>query len=102
MESWFGCILLNRVFFKHLSVCGNGTFYHTLCFCTSLHHLMPLNSTQTPRHLLSHHCGKADGEFEQRVPCRPAAASCQSLVVWRSSVSIKIPIKAGNLNRVFF
>ena len=74
-----GCVTVNRVFLKHLSICGNGTFYHTLCFNITLHHLTPLNSTQTPRHLLSHHCGKADGEFERRDSCRSAAASCEGL-----------------------
>jgi hypothetical protein len=39
-------------------------------------HLIPLNSTQTPRHLLSHLCGKADGEFELRVSCSFREASC--------------------------
>jgi polyhydroxyalkanoate synthesis regulator phasin len=39
-------------------------------------HLIPLNSTQTLRHLLSHLCGKADGEFELRASCRSRERTC--------------------------
>ena len=48
-------------------------------FNITLHHLIPLNSTQTPRHLLSHHCGKADGEFELRVTCSFRESTCEGL-----------------------
>jgi hypothetical protein len=45
-------------------------------------HLIPLNSTQTLRHLLSHLCGKADGEFELRVSCRSRERTCEGLRRW--------------------
>ena len=88
----WGAAEVDGFFLKYLSICGNGTFYHTLYFNIALHHLIPLNSTQTPRHLLSHsgtprhllshHCGKADGEFERRDSCRFWEPTCEGLRRW--------------------
>ena len=45
-------------------------------------HLIPLNSTQTPRHLLSHHVRRWTSEFERRVCCRSQESTCEGLRRW--------------------
>ena len=73
---------LDRVFFNCLSSLRQRNFLPHLILIFIIPHLIPLNSTQTLRHLLSHLCGKADGEFELRASCRSRESTRESLRNW--------------------
>ena len=74
--------MLTSCFLYCLSKFRQRNFLPHLILIFIIPHLIPLNSTQTPRHLLSHLCGKADGEFERRASCSFREASCESLRNW--------------------